>query len=120
MFEVPVAEWGIPLFGNVGVNAPIKVEFRVKADGSITVMPPRVELGRVKDTSYPGKIGFSYAVGGKFTVDRDFAMSQGLETRVHPMALPRRTARRPRTNRQRHRRRQHGLHISRETPGTIR
>ena len=75
MFEVPVAEWGIPLFGNVGVNAPVKVEFRVKADGSVTVMTPRVELGSAKDTTQPGKIGFSYAVGGSFTVDRDLAMT---------------------------------------------
>ncbi len=75
LFEVPVAEWGIPLFGNVGVNAPVKVEFRVKADGSVTVMTPRVELGSAKDTSQPGKIGFSYAVGGTFTVDRDLAMT---------------------------------------------
>jgi hypothetical protein len=75
MFEVPVAEWGIPLFGNVGVNAPVKVELRVKADGSVTVMTPRFELGSAKDTSQPGKIGFSYAVGGKFTVDRDLAMT---------------------------------------------
>lgn len=74
MFEVPVAEWGIPLFGNVAVNAPVKVEFKVKADGSVTVMTPRVELGSAADTSKPGKIGFSYAVGGKFTVDRDLAM----------------------------------------------
>ncbi|MFO0638978.1 MAG: hypothetical protein U0183_07185 [Polyangiaceae bacterium] len=74
LFEVPVAEWGIPLFGNVAVNAPVKVEFKVKADGSITVMTPRVELGSAADTSKPGKIGFSYAVGGKFTVDRDLAM----------------------------------------------
>lgn len=74
LFEVPVAEWGIPLFGNVAVNAPVKVEFKVKADGSVTVMTPRVELGSAADTSKPGKIGFSYAVGGKFTVDRDLAM----------------------------------------------
>ncbi|MBL9112129.1 MAG: hypothetical protein JNM74_22780, partial [Myxococcales bacterium] len=58
MFEVPVAEWGIPLFGNVAVNAPVKVEFKVKADGSVTVMTPRVELGSAADTSKPGKIGF--------------------------------------------------------------
>jgi hypothetical protein len=75
LFEVPVAEWGIPLFGNVAVNAPVKVEFSVKADGSVTVMTPRVELGSAADTSKPGKIGFSYAVGGKFTVDRDLAMT---------------------------------------------
>ncbi|MBK6463519.1 MAG: hypothetical protein IPF92_21320 [Myxococcales bacterium] len=75
MFEVPVAEWGIPLFGNVAVNAPVKVEFSVKANGSVTVMTPRVELGSAKDTTKPGKIGFSYAVGGKFTVDRDLAMT---------------------------------------------
>lgn len=75
MFEVPVAEWGIPLFGNVAVNAPVKVEFSVKADGSVTVMTPRVELGSAQDTSKPGKIGFSYAVGGKFTVDHDLAVT---------------------------------------------
>ncbi len=75
LFEVPVAEWGIPLFGSVAVNAPVKVEFSVKTDGSITVMTPRVELGSAKDTTQPGKIGFSYTVGGKFTVDRDLAMA---------------------------------------------
>ena len=74
LFEVPIAEWGIPLFGSVAVNAPVKLEFKVKADGSVTVMTPRVELGSTADTSKPGKIGFSYAVGGKFTVDRDIAM----------------------------------------------
>jgi len=75
MFEVPVAEWGIPLFGHVAVNAPVKVELSVKADGSVTIMTPRVELGSASDTSKPGKIGFSYAVGGKFTVDHDLAVT---------------------------------------------
>ncbi len=75
LFEVPVAEWGIPLFGSVAVNAPVKVEFSVKANGSVTVMTPRIELGSAQDTTQPGKIGFSYAVGGKFTVDRDLAMT---------------------------------------------
>lgn len=75
LFEVPVAEWGIPLFGSVAVNAPVKVEFSVKANGSVTVMTPRIELGSAKDTTQPGRIGFSYAVGGKFTVDRDLAMT---------------------------------------------
>ena len=80
MFEVPIAEWSIPLFGKVAVNTPVKVSFSVEADGSIIVMTPRIELGSANDQTKPGKLGFSYAVGGTFKVDHDVAVRTSYTT----------------------------------------
>ncbi|MFO0667694.1 MAG: hypothetical protein U0174_27320 [Polyangiaceae bacterium] len=64
LFTVPIAEWGLPVFGNVALNVPVAAKFDVSvAQGSskLIVMTPRQRIGSKADPSQPGTVGFGYS-----------------------------------------------------------
>lgn len=78
LLEVKIAEWGIPVFGNVHVALPLelKVELGVNGTGELVLSLPAYDLGSPDGTSRPGKVGVQYSPDGGFKTD--FAMKSTL------------------------------------------
>lgn len=70
LFTVPIAEWGIPVFGKVALNVPVAAKFEVSAKFGTTktvIMTPRLNVGSKADPSKPGNVSISYkSTGGGF------------------------------------------------------
>lgn len=78
LLEIKLAEWGIPVFGNVHVAMPLelKVELGVNGSGDLVLALPAYDLGSPDGTSRPGKVGIQYTPDGGFKTD--FAMKSTL------------------------------------------
>ena len=66
--EFPVAEIGIPIFGNAQIIIPIEAKTKFglgsTARGDAVLITPKFNLGKAGNYLEPGETGFSYAVGG--------------------------------------------------------
>ncbi len=66
MFSVPLAEWGVPLLGQVKLQVPVKMIATLNVTGSAGIITPRLEIGSVADPTKPGAVGFSYTSSGGY------------------------------------------------------
>ena len=78
--EFPVAEIGIPIFGNAQIIIPIEAKTKFglgsTARGNAVLVTPKFNLGKAGNYLEPGETGFSYAVGGG--VHPDYSMQATL------------------------------------------
>lgn len=71
IYERTLAEWGVPILGNVKVVAPLsfKVELGVEGAGDLVLVLPRYNVSDPSNLSAPGKAGLRYAAGSGFKSD---------------------------------------------------
>lgn len=66
--EIPVAEIGIPIFGNAKIIIPIEAKTRIgigsTSKGNMVLVTPKFSLGKAGNYLEPGETGFTYSPNG--------------------------------------------------------
>lgn len=78
LFQVPLAEIGIPLLGALKFEAPnsLGLWFKGAANipGTLVAMLPRLQIGSVADTAKAGSVGLRYRYGEGFDTLKDITL----------------------------------------------